>query len=84
MCIRFLPSICSGEIYAQALSWVHRLYITEVKGMFKGDTFFPKIDYGQWKEISRLPHPADENHAYAFDIVMWERKNAASQNPGIN
>lgn len=33
-----------GQIYAQALSRVHALYLTIVKGEFDGDTWFPRFE----------------------------------------
>ncbi len=67
--------IIGGEqIYAQALPKADRLYLTEVKAAFDGDTFFPVFDRQQWHEKWRQPHPVDERHAYPFDFVLYERK----------
>ncbi|MGV3561354.1 dihydrofolate reductase [Larkinella arboricola] len=66
--------IGGAEIYRQALPIVDRLYLTEVKASFEGDTRFPDFDKAEWQEISRHHHPADDRHAVAFDFVIWERK----------
>ncbi|MEQ8574049.1 MAG: dihydrofolate reductase [Fulvivirga sp.] len=50
------------------------MYITEVKGTFEGDAFFPEFDKNEWKEIERIPHGIDEKHQYAFDFVTYARK----------
>ena len=63
-----------GEIYRQAIATADRLYLTEVKASFEGDTRFPDYDKTEWREISRRHHPIDERHAVAFDFVVWERK----------
>ncbi len=66
--------IGGGQIYTQALPLADKLYITEVKHSFAGDAFFPEFARAEWQETSRVPHPKDERHAYAFDYVIYERK----------
>ena len=62
-----------AQIYAQWIDRVDRLLVTEVNATPDGDAFFPEIDHQAWLEVSRLPHPADERHAYAFDFVEFIR-----------
>ena len=66
--------IGGGEIFAQSMNMAERIYYTEVKGSFEGDTYFPQIDRKVWQEISRVVHPADERHAFAFDFVLLEKQ----------
>lgn len=65
--------IGGSEIYALAMPYTMRLYMTEIDAVIDGDTFFPEIEPRAWKEISRKHHPADQRHAYAFDIVVYDR-----------
>lgn len=65
--------IGGAEIYTLAMPFTSRMYLTEIDAHINGDTFFPEVDRQQWKEISRKHHPADERHAYAFDIVVYDR-----------
>lgn len=67
--------IGGAEIYTLAMPYTTRLYLTEIDALVEGDTFFPDIDMNDWKEISRTHHPADERHAYPFDITIYERIN---------
>jgi dihydrofolate reductase len=67
--------IGGAEIYAQGLTFANRLYLTEIDGVVDGDTYFPSFDQQAWQEISRVHHPADARHAYAFDFVIYEKKN---------
>lgn len=69
--------IGGGQIYAQSIDLADRLYITEIKASFDGDTFFPNINMSEWKEVSRKPHLADDRHAQAFDFVVYERIQSA-------
>ncbi|MGK7397929.1 MAG: dihydrofolate reductase [Candidatus Cyclobacteriaceae bacterium M3_2C_046] len=63
-----------GEIYKQSIPLVDRMYITEVKAEFEGDTFFPELDYSGWKEIKREEHQPDLLNPYPYAFVVWERK----------
>lgn len=67
--------IGGSEIYQLALPHTTRLYMTEIDAHIEGDTYFPELDMRQWKEVSRSHHPKDERHAYAFDIVLYDRIN---------
>ena len=67
--------IGGAQIYTLAISQAHRLYLTEIKTTLEGDTHFPSFDKEEWTEISRQSHPADARHLYAFDFVIYERKN---------
>lgn len=65
--------IGGAEIYKQSLAYANRLYLTEIKAEIQGDTFFPVFDRREWKEVSRIPHAADEKHKFAFDFVVYEK-----------
>ena len=41
--------IGGGQVYAQAIDTADKLYITEIKASFEGDTFFPEIDKSVWQ-----------------------------------
>jgi dihydrofolate reductase len=66
--------IGGGEIYSQALPRADKLYITEVKGTFFGDTYFPEFNINDWQEISRIANPSDALHMFAFEFVIYQRK----------
>lgn len=63
-----------GEIYRQSMDIADKLIITEVHENFEGDTVFPEIDEGIWKEVSREEHKADEKNKYDFAFVEYLRK----------
>lgn len=66
--------IGGAQIYAQALPLAQQLYLTEIKAEIGGDTYFPKFDRKEWEEASRVAHAADEKHQFAFDFVLYKRK----------
>jgi dihydrofolate reductase len=65
--------IGGAEIYKLAMPATTRLYMTEIDADVDGDTYFPEFDKKLWKEISRIHHPADNRHMYAFDFVIYDR-----------
>ena len=66
--------IGGGQIYAQAIDDMDVLYVTEVYAEFAQATaFFPEIDKGVWKEVSREHHEANEKNKYAFDFVEYKK-----------
>jgi len=67
--------IGGGEIYRQSLPLADRLYLTLVHTPIEdADTFFPAIDYTQWREVSRESFPRGEKFEYPFDFVVLEHK----------
>lgn len=40
--------IGGASVYEQTLDHADRLYISEVKGEFEGDTYFPEVDFSHW------------------------------------
>lgn len=65
--------IGGAEIYSQAISIVERLYITHVNKEFEGDTYFPQIDSGKWKIISREEGETNEKNPYEYSFLIYER-----------
>jgi len=66
--------IGGGEIYKEAMSIAHKIYLTRVHAVVEGDAFFPIIDEGLWQLTSNLDFPVDDKHAYAYSFQVWERK----------
>ncbi|MEZ4513777.1 MAG: dihydrofolate reductase [Chloroflexota bacterium] len=62
------------DIFALFLPIATRLYLTFVEAEVAGDTFFPPWSRDEWVEVSRDYHPADDRHAYAFTMLLFERK----------
>ena len=67
--------IGGAQLYETALPSVDRMYATEVQAEFpQADVFFPELTVGEWQEVSREHHPADDANLYAFDIVIYEKR----------
>jgi len=59
--------IGGGSVYLPALAFADRLYITEVKGKYKADTFFP--DYSDFNKVVDEKRGSDGNYNYTFKIL---------------
>ena len=66
--------IGGGQVYRDFLPHADRIYLTRVQADVEGDTYFPDIDEAGWRLVSSEPHAADEKHAYAFDVMVYERR----------
>jgi dihydrofolate reductase len=63
-----------AEIYRQTLPIADRIYLTRIHARVEGDTYFPEVDWSQWREVSREEHQADEKHPFPFTFLVYERK----------
>ena len=62
------PAFCIGGavLYAAALPRATTMHLTEIARAFDGDVSFPPFDRGEWREVAREAHVADDGLAYAF------------------
>lgn len=61
------------EIYKLFLPYVQSMYVTKIHHSFEGDTYFPSIDWDEWKEISKEEHHANEKDPHDFSFLFYER-----------
>src|SRR5262245_44446097 len=61
--------IGGAEVFSLAWPFVGRLELTEVHAAPEGDVRLAGFDRGEWREVSRIEHPADERHAAPFSFV---------------
>ncbi|MBW8366344.1 MAG: dihydrofolate reductase, partial [Arenimonas sp.] len=74
-----LMVIGGGEVYALAQPHAQRMRLTHVDTQVPGaDVFFPAFDTADWIVEKRQPHPADDLHAHAFEIVDYRRMAPAA------
>jgi dihydrofolate reductase len=65
--------IGGAQIYALALAYADRLYVTEVHRAVDGDTVFPEIDPAHWREVSREDFEPQTEGGPAFSFVAFEK-----------
>ena len=64
-----LMVIGGTSLFAEVLPRAARLYLTEIKRAYEGDTVFPPFERAAWRETLRRPNDGDP----AFDFVILER-----------
>tara|TARA_R110000772_G_scaffold216990_1_gene327412 strand:+ start:118 stop:633 length:516 start_codon:yes stop_codon:yes gene_type:complete len=65
--------IGGAELYQQALSKAHRLYLTEVHAEVQGDAYFPDFDRNEWQETGREDFHAVDPNPYDYSFIVLER-----------
>jgi dihydrofolate reductase len=65
--------IGGGMVYAQFLPIAGKLYLTRVHYTFEGDTYFPEIDFSQWKAVASEKVEAGEKNEYAHTFTEYVR-----------
>lgn len=67
--------IGGGEIYGHAIPLADKLYLTRVHiNPDDADTFFPKLDFSKWREVSRNFFPRGELFEFPFEFVVLVRR----------
>jgi dihydrofolate reductase len=62
-----------ADIYAATIARAARLEITRVHARPEGDTVFPPIDPGAWRETAREEHAAGPGDQMPFTTLTYER-----------
>ncbi|KAF5434999.1 dihydrofolate reductase [Candidatus Methanophagaceae archaeon] len=65
--------IGGGMVYAQFLQVAGKLYLTQVHESFEADTFFPEIDFTQWKSLGSEEMAAGDKNEYAHTFTEYIR-----------
>ena len=63
-----------AEIYRQAMHLTDRIYLTIVHQKFEADSFFPEINYNEWRETEREDHQPDEKNKLPYSFITLNRR----------
>jgi dihydrofolate reductase len=66
-----------AEIYAGALPYADRIYLTRVHASPEGDVHFPELEVDQWREVSRETLPRGARDQYDATLIVLERTGPA-------
>lgn len=66
--------IGGGEIYTQLLPYAHKLYLTKVYETFKGDTYFPQINYDEFNVDYECDIKINEKNNLKYNFINLSRK----------
>jgi len=62
-----------AEIYAQCINLAERVYLTLIDTDVKADTFFPELNFTDWREEVVGSHEADERNAFPMTFKLLQR-----------
>ncbi|HYF34925.1 MAG TPA: dihydrofolate reductase [Prosthecobacter sp.] len=62
-----------SSVFDATIPLAHRLEITHVHDILGGGIPFPRIAPEDWSPVSRKSYGIDEQHAYSFEIVTYQR-----------
>lgn len=67
--------IGGGQLYRATLGLADRLYLTRIHHTFSdADTFFPEIDFDEWRLTEKETHEADDRHSFAYTFLTYRKK----------
>lgn len=66
--------IGGGELYNLTLPHCNKLYLTKIKKCFKGDTYFPDIDYSKWKITYASGEKINSKDSLPFEFIDLEKR----------
>lgn len=62
-----------AAIYKDFLPYLDILYRTVIDGNFKGDAYFPEINWQEWQLVETLDGIVDEKNKYAHRFETYKR-----------
>lgn len=65
--------IGGGALYGQALPHASRVYLTTIETVVDGDTTFPELPAGEWREVAAVSAPVTANEAFAYTVREFHR-----------
>ncbi|TGD75764.1 dihydrofolate reductase [Mangrovimicrobium sediminis] len=65
--------IGGAQLYASLLPQAQRIYLTRVQVEVRGDARFPALDAGEWREVSREDHAADDKNPTGYSFIVLDR-----------
>jgi dihydrofolate reductase len=66
--------IGGSDVFEATMARADRLEITHVHAAPEGDSFFPAIDLGVWREVSREEHAAGPDDSAGFAVATYLRR----------
>ena len=67
--VKEVAVIGGASIYEQALPITDRIHLTVVHASIEGDTRFPVLEPGAWREVAREERRADERNGYDLSFI---------------
>lgn len=65
--------IGGARFYESTLAQADVIYLTEIHQIFDGDTYFPKINPDEWREVKREDIDDDTQVSFTYSFVKLQR-----------
>jgi dihydrofolate reductase len=65
--------IGGAEVFKELLSIADRLYVTHINHEFEGDTYFPVVNWENWKVLYQEKGIKDDKNPYDYEYVVYEK-----------
>jgi dihydrofolate reductase len=65
--------IGGGSVYKQFLPYANKFYLTRVHKDFEADTFFPEIDFSEWKLVECEDHDPEGENDFSYSFMVYEK-----------
>jgi dihydrofolate reductase len=65
--------IGGAELFREALPRAARIYRTLVRAAVVGDTYFPDVDWNNWRLLESIEHNSDSKNEFRFIFETYER-----------
>ena len=66
--------IGGASIYEQSLDVADRLIISHVDYTGDADTYFPNIDFNQWKAVEKQSFTKNEQNDFGFEVIQYIKR----------
>ncbi len=63
-----------AELYKESLGVADRIYLTRVCATVDGDTYFPEVNWSEWRLIASEEYGANEKNEYAYRFETHDRR----------
>ena len=63
-----------ADIFRQAIPMVGRIYLTRIHETFEADTFFPDVDWSEWRVVQKTVVDPDATTLYPLTFEILERQ----------
>ena len=61
------------RVYEEGLPHCDKIYLTEIHGIYPGDTYFPKLNRANWATTERREFPMTDSRRVAYTFNTLER-----------
>ncbi len=65
--------IGGASVYKLFLPFANQLYLTKIHNSFEADTFFPEINFNNWKEIEKTHNLPDSKNKFEHTFYIYHK-----------